>query len=96
MELLIAVLLGAVFGGVQMYLLLLATRSVAAGKIKVWAFAAQFFSPIAGLLLCAFLARGKLLVCACVICGILIVGAVAGFVRMRRSKSISGKKDESS
>ena len=79
-------LLGVVFGGVQLCLLLLAVNSVGAGKLKIWPLAAQFFCPFAGLLLCAFVAREQLLICAVTISSLLIVGAVIKFISVRKGK----------
>lgn len=91
MDYFLAALLGTAFGGVQLFLLILAARSVA-GKIKIWAFVVQFFCPIAGLLLCALLARNRLILCASIICAVLIVGALVKFQAARVGKSGQEKK----
>ncbi len=79
-------LLGVVFGGVQLALLLLAVNAVGAGKLKIWPFAAQFLCPFAALLTCAFLAREQLLICAMTISSLLIIGAVVKFISARKGK----------
>jgi len=88
-----AAALGAAFGGAQLCLLILAVRGMGRGKVLIWAFAAQFLCPFAGLLLCVLLARSRLALCAGVICAILIVGGVVGFLRMRRENIKPEKKD---
>ena len=59
-ELIMSILLGVVFGGVQFWLLKIGVGSVVKGKIKVWPFVVQFLCPLAGLLLCAFVWRDQL------------------------------------
>lgn len=88
----IGILLGLVFGSAQLYLLIVGVQSVAAGRLKVWPFAVQFFCPLAGLLLCALLRTSQLLPCAIAMSAVLIVGAVITFLRIR-SRSPKGKKD---
>lgn len=90
----IGITLAAVFGGLQFYLLTVVTRSVARGKISVLAMVGQFFCPIAGLLLCAFLAKQQLLHCAIGITVILIGGALALLIRSwSRSRYSQEKRD---
>ena len=79
-------LLGAAFGGAQLVLLLLAVNSVSRGKLKIWALVGQYLCPVAGLLLCALLARGQLLMCAVTISSLLIIGAVVKFISARKGK----------
>ena len=79
-------ILGVVFGGVQLALLLLAVSSVGTGKLKIWPLAVQFLCPFAGLLLCAFLVKEQLLICAVTISSLLIVGAVIKFISARKGK----------
>lgn len=79
-------LLGVVFGGVQLVLLLLAVNTVSTGKLKIWPFVAQFLCPLAGLLACAFLAKEQLLICAVTISSLLIAGAVVKFISARKGK----------
>lgn len=85
------IVIGAVFGALQLSLLVYGVKYLSAGRLKVWPFLLQFFCPLGGLLACAFLARKQLLVCACIICGILIVGAVIVWTRWRK-KDHSEKK----
>ena len=86
------ILLGIVFGAVQIYLLILGVRSISGDKLKIWPFVVQFFCPMTGLLLCAFLAREQLLLCACFIVGVLILGALAEFIRNRRKNTGDSEK----
>ncbi len=79
-------LLGVVFGGVQLFLLLLAVNSLGTNSLKIWALVGQFFCPFAGLLLCAFTAKEDLLICAVTISFLLIVGAVVKFISARKGK----------
>lgn len=78
--------LGLVFGGVQLFLLVLAVNAIAAGRMKIWPLAAQFLCPFAGLLLCAFTAREDLLICAVTISALLIGGAAVRFFSLRKGK----------
>lgn len=80
----IGILLGLLFGGVQLYLLILGTASLGSGRIAVWPFAVQFFCPLAGLLLCLLLRSDQLIVCAVTMSLVLIIGAVIRFIRSRR------------
>ena len=77
-------LLGIVFGGIQLVLLLLAVNSVGTEKLKIWPLVAQFFCPFIGLLLCAFLAKNQLLLCGATISFLLIAGAVVKFISARK------------
>ena len=86
------ILIGAVFGLAQISLLIIGVRSLGGGKLKVWPFVVQFLCPLLGLLLCALVARNQLLMCACVIVGILIIGAVIEFFRIRKKDASSGEK----
>ena len=79
-------LLGVVFGGVQLALLLLAVNAVGKGKLKLWALVGQYLCPVAGLLLCACLAKEQLLICAMTISSLLIIGAVVKFISARKGK----------
>ena len=76
----LGIVIGAVFGAAQFYLLLIGVRSVGTDKLRILPLLVQFFCPFAGLLLCAFLDRAHLLVCALIIIGILIVGAVVNTI----------------
>ena len=80
------ILLGLLFGGVQLYLLLLAVNSLAMGHLKVWPLALQFFCPLAGLLLCALTARESLIPCAATISVLLIGGATIKLIAVRKGK----------
>ena len=83
----LGIFIGVVFGAAQFVLLLTGVRSVSTEKIKLIPLVAQFFCPFAGLLLCAFLDREHLLVCAFIIIGILILGAVVNsLVYLSRSR----------
>ena len=83
----LGIVIGVVFGAAQFYLLLIGVRSVSTEKVRVIPLIIQFFCPFLGLLLCAFLDRAHLLVCAFIIIGILILGAVANFLLyIRKSK----------
>ena len=88
----IGILLGLGFGAVQLWLLVLGALSLADGRLKIWPFAVQFFCPLAGLLLCAWLRRSQLLPCAIAMSAVLILGAAAAFVWIR-SRKPKGKKD---
>ena len=70
-------LMGAAFGGLQLWLLTIGVTSVTRGKMKLWALLLQFFCPMAGLLLCAFLWREHLVACAVGMCAVLVMGAIA-------------------
>lgn len=82
----IGIALGLVFGLVQFYLLLTGVQSVGAGRLKIVPMIAQFFCPLAALLLCAFFAREQLLLCALIIVVILIAGALIYFLRFIKNK----------
>ena len=72
----LGILIGVIFGAAQFFLLLTGVRSVSAGKIRIIPLAAQFLCPFAGLL-----------VCALIIIGILIAGAVANtLIYLSRSR----------
>ncbi len=88
----IGILLGLLFGSGQLALLIVGVESLAAGRLKIWPFAVQFFCPLAGLLLCAWLRTEQLLPCAIAMSAVLIVGAVIAFLRIR-SRNTKGKKD---
>ena len=92
-----AVAIGAVFGALQIALLISGVRSLGGGHIRIWPFVVQFFCPMAGLLGCAWLARERLAVCAVTIVAVLICGAAAEMVSIKRrnSKKVSrGDRDE--
>ena len=76
----LGILIGIVFGAAQFVLLLIGTRSITGQRLNIPALVGQFLCPLAGLVLCAFLDRAHLLVCALIIIGILIVGAVVNTV----------------
>ena len=80
----VGALLGIFFGALQFYLLLLGIKSMAGGKLKVWFFVAQFFCPLFSLGLCALFAPTSLVVCACIMSSILIVGAFMHFYKTRK------------
>lgn len=78
------ILLGLVFGGVQLYLLILGTASLGSSRIAVWPFVVQFFCPLAGLLLCGMLRPQQLAICGISMSAVLIVGAVVRWIACRR------------
>ena len=80
------ILIGLIFGGVQLYLLLLAVNALAKGTLKVWPLAAQFFCPLAGLILCALAARAHLIACAVTMSALLLGGAAVKFISVRKGK----------
>ena len=80
------VIIGAIFGGMQLYLLSLAVGSLGTSGIKIWPLVVQFFCPVAGLGICAFAARGQLIHCAVTMSVILIGGAVINFIIKRKRK----------
>lgn len=84
------VLLGLVFGGAQLYLLILGTASLGSSRIAVWPFVVQFFCPLAGLLLCGLLRPHQLAVCGIAMCVVLMGGAMIRFLAVRRK----GKTDK--
>ena len=84
--------LGLVFGGLQLYLLMLAVGSIGTNRLKIWPLAVQFFCPFAGLLLCAAVRRGQLVPCAVTMSVVLVAGAVIRFCLSRR-RDKQGKKD---
>ena len=71
------ILLGLLFGGVQLYLLLLAVNSLAKGQLKVWPLALHFFCPLMALLVCALTATMSVL---------LIGGAAIKLIAVRKGK----------
>ena len=76
----LGIVIGVVFGAAQFYLLLIGVRSVGSDKLRILPLLGQFLCPFAGLLLCAFLDRAHLLVCAIIIIAILLAGAIVNFV----------------
>ena len=81
-----SILLGLLFGGIQLYLLLLAVNSLAKGSLKVWPLAVQFFCPLTGLLLCALADREHLVLCAVTMSVLLIGGAAIKLIAARKGK----------
>ena len=80
------IVIGAVSGSIQLYLLSLAVGSLGTSKIKTWPLVVQFFCPVAGLGICALAARGDLIPCAVAMIVILIGGAVINFIMKRKRK----------
>lgn len=80
------VIIGAVFGAVQLYLLILGVSSLGAPRLKLWPLLLQFLCPFAGLGLCAWLARAQLIPCAVAMSAVLIGGAAVKFVSLRRAE----------
>ncbi|MGM9522307.1 MAG: hypothetical protein ACI3VB_07510 [Oscillospiraceae bacterium] len=97
MDIILSLAIGIFFGTAQIYLLVLGVRSMGGDKLCVWPLIVQFFCPLLGLLLCAWLAGGQLVLCACVIVGILILGAVVEVILNKRraaeEKADRGDKD---
>ncbi len=79
-------ILGIAFGCIQLYLLMLAGNAIAGGTVKIWPLVAQFFCPFLGLGLCAFILRHQLIPCAVAMVVVLISGALARFIIVRRRK----------
>lgn len=77
MDIIIAIVLAITFGGLQFFLLWKGICSMAKGQLNTFYFVAQFFCPLIGLGLCVWLAKEWLVLSATIICGILIVGAIA-------------------
>ena len=82
----LGVVLGLAFGGVQLYLLMLAVNSLGTGRLKIWPLAVQFLCPFAGLGLCAVLRQGQLIPCAVTMSAVLIIGALVRFLSVRRKR----------
>lgn len=78
--------LGGITGGIQLYLLILVAESVEKCSLKIWPLVVQFFCPIVGLGLCAFLWRSQILYCAIGMSGVILVGALVKFIAGRRRK----------
>ena len=86
----IGAVIGICFGVIQFILLFTAVRSITSDRVRILPMLAQFFCPMAGLLLCAFVKREQLLTCAICIISILLLGAVANAVLYARRAA--GKK----
>jgi len=86
--------LGVVFGAGQLWLLITGVRSVGSGKLKIWALFLQFLCPLAGLGLCAWLARSELVPCAIAMGAVLMAGSIYWAVRFRRSDKQPGDDPE--
>ncbi len=80
------IVIGAVSGSIQLYLLSLAVGSLGTSKIKTWPLVVQFFCPVAGLGICAFAVRSQLIHCAVAMIAVLIGGAVINFIMKRKRK----------
>ena len=83
--------IGIVFGVIQFALLFYAVRCITNQNIKILPMLAQFFCPMAGLLLCALVKKEQLLTCAICIIAILLLGAVVNFLIYAANK---GRKTE--
>jgi len=83
----LGIAIGIVFGLAQFYLLLIGVRSVGSDHLRLVPLVGQFLCPFAGLLLCAFLDRGHLLVCAVIIIAILLIGAAVNFYLFSRGNN---------
>ena len=97
MHTVIAAAIGVAFGACQIILLIMGVRSLGGERIRIWPFVVQFFCPMAGLLVCAWLARDRLAVCAAIIVAVLLCGAVTEMIsiKKRNSRNVSrGEKDE--
>ncbi len=80
----VAIVLGLVFGPLEFYLLFKGVRTVAKGQMNVLYFIAQFFCPLVALGLCAWLAPAHLLLCATILVAVLFVGAIGYYVYIRK------------
>ena len=86
MQTVLAIVLGLTFGAAEIALLIYGVRRLGAGRLTVWPFIVQFLCPLAGLLLCAFLARERLALCAVIMVAALLSGAVWEVLRLQRGK----------
>lgn len=86
MQTTLALVLGLTFGAGQIALLIFGVRRLGAGRLTVWPFIVQFLCPMAGLLLCAFLARERLALSAVAMVAVLLAGAVWEVLRLRRGR----------
>lgn len=86
MQTVLAIVLGLTFGAAESSLLIYGVRRLGAGRLTVWPFIVQFLCPMAGLLLCAFLARERLALCAVIMVAALLSGAVWEVLRLQRGK----------
>ena len=86
MQTVLAIVLGLTFGAAESSLLIFGVRRLSGGRLTVWPFIVQFLCPLAGLLLCAFLARERLALSAVVMVAVLLAGAVWEVLRLRRGK----------
>lgn len=78
--------IGIFFGIIQFALLFYAVRAISRQQIRLLPLIAQFFCPLAGLLLCVLVRREQLLTCAACIIFILLAGAVVNLLVQRREK----------
>lgn len=86
MQTVLAIVLGLTFGAAESSLLIYGVRRLSGGRLTVWPFIVQFLCPLAGLLLCAFVARERLALCAVVMVAALLCGAVWEVLRLQRGK----------
>ena len=69
------------FGAAQFILLQILARSLVRGKINPLPLLLLPACLLAGLLLCAFLARERLILCAAILVGAFVLGAGVAFLR---------------
>ena len=79
--------IGLVFGIGQFFLLLAGVKAATGQQPKILPLVLQFLLPIAGLLLCAFLKKEQLLVCAGCMAGVLILGALGNLAVQKIKKN---------
>ena len=88
----LGVILGLIFGCMQLFLLMLAVNSLGEEKRRIWPMVVQFFCPILALGLCIVVARENLLICAVVMSTTLIVGAGTRVLRSHFREKRGGKE----
>ena len=77
----IGLVIALFFGAAQFYLLQILARSLVRGKINPLPLLLLPACLLAGLLLCAFLARERLILCAAILVGAFVLGAGVAFLR---------------
>ena len=77
----IGLVIALFFGAAQFVLLQILARSLARGKINPLPLLLLPACLLAGLLLCAFFARERLILCAAILVGAFVLGAAIAFCR---------------
>ncbi len=80
----VAIVLGLVFGLLEFFLLFKGVCSVAKGQMNVLYFITQFFCPLIALGLCAWLSPDFLILCATLLASILFIGAIGYYIHIRK------------